>query len=83
MVCEWRKTITTILSIICISVLLALVVRLITDGDIESNLGPTYVIEKTIYGSYHQGYQKFGNAAGVQCECNLCVFCWSKIRKVN
>ena len=82
-VCEWRKAITT-MSLICISVMLALVVRLIIDGDIESNPGPTYVIEKVIYGSYHKGDQRFGNTAGVQCACNsLYALCWSQIKKVN
>ena len=48
--CEWRwKTIT--MSIICISVMLALELRLIIDGDMESNPDPTYVIEKAIHGS--------------------------------
>ena len=64
--------------------MLALVVRLIIDGDIESNPGPTYVIEKAIHGSYHQGDQRFGNTAGVQCACNsLYTLCWSQIKKVN
>ena len=53
-VCERRKAITTT-PLICISVMLALVVRLIIDGDIETNSGPAYVIERTIHGSYHQG----------------------------
>ena len=72
------------MSLICISVMLALVVRLIIDGDIESNPGPTYVIEKVIHGSYHQGNKRFGNTAGVQCACNsLYALCWSQIKKVN
>ena len=81
-VCEWRwKTIT--MSLICISVMLALVLTLIIDGDIESNPGPTYVIEKAIHGLYHQGDQRFGNTAGVQCACNsLYALCWSQIKKV-
>ena len=66
---ERRIAITT-MPLICISVMLALVVRLIIDGDIESNPGPTYVIEKVIHGSYHQGNKRFGNTAGVQCACN-------------
>ena len=71
------------MSLICISVVLALVLRLIIDGDIESNPGPTYVIEKAIYDSYHQGDQRFGNTAGVQCACNsLYALCWSQIKKV-
>ena len=64
--------------------MLALVVRLIIDGDIESNPSPTYVIEKAIRGSYHQDDQRFGNTAGIQCACNsLYALCWSQIKKVN
>ena len=64
--------------------MLALVVRLIIDLDIESNPGPTYVIEKAIHGSYHQGDQRFGNTAGVQYACNsLYALCWSQIKKLN
>ena len=64
--------------------MLALVVILIIDEDIESNPGPTYVTEKAIHGSYHQGDQWFGNIAGVQCACNsLYAICWSQIKKVN
>ena len=75
-VCKWRKAITT-MSVICISVMLALVVRLIIDRDIESNPGPTYVTEKTIHGSYHQGDQWLGNTAGVHCACSsLYALCW-------
>ena len=82
-VCEWRKVITTML-LICIIVMLALVVRLIIDLDIESNPGPTYVIETAIHGSYHQGDQRFGNTAGVQYACNsLYALCWSQIKKLN
>ena len=33
--------------------MLALVARLVIDGEIESNPDPTYVIEKAIHGSYH------------------------------
>ena len=68
-VCEWRKTRAT-MSLTCISVMLVLVVRLIIDGDIESNPGPTCVIEKAIDDSYHQGDQRFGNTAGDYCACN-------------
>ena len=69
----WRKT-TIIMALLCISVLLALGLRsfntVIIDGDVESNPGPTYVIEKAICGSYHQGDRRFGDTAGVQCACN-------------
>ena len=63
-VCKGRKARAT-MSLTCISIMLVLVVRLIIDGDIESNPGPNYVIEKAIHGSYHQGDQRFGNTVGV------------------
>ena len=57
---------------------------LIIDGDIESNPGPTYVIEKAICGSYHQGDRRFDDTTGVQCACNsLYTLCRSQIRKVG
>ena len=51
--------------------MLSLVVRLITDGYIESNPGPTYIIEKAIHGLYHQGNQRLCNTAGVQCAIDM------------
>ena len=46
--------------------------------------GPTYVIEKAIHGSYHQGDQRFGNTVGFQFACaSLYSLCNSQIRKVN
>ena len=74
------------MSLLFISLLLGLGLRsfstLIIDADVESNPGPTYVIEKAICGSYHQGDRRFGDTAGVQCACNsLYALCWSQIRK--
>ena len=34
-------------------------------GDVESNSGPTYSIEKVILGSFHQGDTRFGTTAGI------------------
>ena len=39
-------------------------------GDVESNPGPTYSIEKVIQGSFLQGNPIFGRTARVQCDCN-------------
>ena len=81
----WSKT-AIVMSLLFISLLLGLGLRsfstLIIDADVESNPGPTYVIEKAICGSYHQGDRRFGDTAGVQCACNsLYALCWSQIRK--
>ena len=53
-------------------------------GDVESNPGPTYSIEKVIQGSFHQGNPIFGRTAGVQCACNsLFALCWSQAKTVS
>ena len=53
-------------------------------GDVESNPGPTYSIEKVIQGSFHQGNPRFGRTAGVQCACNfLFALCWSQVKIVS
>ena len=57
--------------------------RLMCDGDIESNPGPTYSILKVVKASYQQGNIRFGCTAGNQCACNsLFALAWSIIRKV-
>ena len=57
-------------------------IKLMRDGDIESNPGPTYSCVKVINGSYHQGDPRFGITAGTQCACNsLFSICWSTIRR--
>ena len=58
------------------------VAMLLIDGDIESNPGPTYTIQKSILGSFHQVYVKFGDTAGIQCSCNaLYAIYFSVIKK--
>ena len=57
--------------------------KLLTDGDVESNPGPTFEILKVTQGSFHQGNPKFGHTAGIQCACNsLYALCWSAIKRV-
>ena len=58
--------------------------KLLTDGDVESNPGPTFKILKVIQGSFHQGHPKFGHTAGIQCACNsFYALCWSTIKRVS
>ena len=53
-------------------------------GDVESNPGPTYAIEKVISGSFHQGDARFGTTAGIQCACNsLFALCFSQVKTGN
>ena len=57
---------------------------LVIDGDVESNPGPGYKIQKSVSGSFHQGDVKFGYSAGTQCSCNaLYAICFSAIKKVS
>ena len=58
--------------------------KLLLDGDIESNPGPTtYAISKTTSGSFHQADIRFGETAGTQCLCNsLLSISWSLVRRV-
>ena len=53
-------------------------------GDIETNHGPTYNLEKIVHGSFHQGNsQLFGETAGIQCACNaLYALCWTQIKQI-
>ena len=56
--------------------------KLMRDGDIESNPGPTYSCVKVINGNFHQGDHRFGITAGTQCVCNsLFSISWSTIRR--
>ena len=52
-------------------------------GDVESNPGLTYAIEKVISGSFHQVDTRFGTTPGIQCACNsLFALCFSQVKKV-
>ena len=45
--------------------------KLSQDGDIETNPGPTYNIERVLQGSFDQGNRElFYETAGIQCVCN-------------
>ena len=58
--------------------------KLLTDGDVESNPGPTFQTLKVIQGSFHQDGPKFGDTAGVQCACkSLFTICWSTIKRIS
>ena len=52
-------------------------------GDVESNPGPNYTIEKVPKGSYLQGDERFGDTSGEKCACNssFSLF-WCQIRQV-
>ena len=63
--------------------MLVFVQLLILDGGVESNPGPKYAVEKSLLGSNHQGDQRFGDTARVQCaRDSLFVLCWSQIKEV-
>ena len=51
---------------------------------VESSPGPTFNIEKSIIGSFHQGGTRFGLTTGTQSACNsLYALCWSHMKKVS
>ena len=60
---------------------------LLSDGDVESNPGPTttyHNIQRSVSGAFHQAHIKFGDTAGIQCSCNaLYSICFSIIKKVS
>ena len=57
--------------------------KLLTNGEVESKPDPIFKILKVIQGSFHQGDSKFGLTAGIQCACNsLYALCWSTIKRV-
>ena len=53
-------------------------------GDIETNPGPTYNLDKIVHGSFYQGNsQLFGETAGIQCTCNaLYALCWTQTKQI-
>ena len=66
-----------------VNVSFLLVTKLLIDGDIECNPGPTYNIIKLVKASFHQGNTMFGETAGTQCACNaLFSLCWARIKSV-
>ena len=45
---------------------------------------PSFVLEKSVQGSYNQSHSKFGETAGMHCSCNaLLAVSWEKFRKVS
>ena len=57
---------------------------LLLAGDIESNHGPDYRIQKSVLATFHQGHPKFGDTSGIQCSCiALYAICFSIIKKVS
>ena len=87
----WPDFLLTFFMFICIMTLvlninMALLKLLLLQihGDVESNPGPTYKIQKTVSATFHQAHMKFGNSAGTQCSCNaLFAICFSIIKKVS
>ena len=58
--------------------------RILNDGDVERNPGPTYKIQKVVQGSFHQRDIRFGETAGKQCACNtLYSIVWSTVHRVG
>ena len=58
--------------------------KLLQDGDIETNAGATYNIERVLQGSFHQGIRElFGETVSIQCACNsLYALFWVQIKQM-
>ena len=69
---HWGKLIVVQIRLLDAKSLMHLMHRLLLllGGDIETNPGPTYAVDKAVLGTFHQGDQRFGETAGVQCACN-------------
>ena len=70
----------------CVGLIVQAVIsdKLLQDGGIETNPGPTYSIERVVQSSFHQGNREFfGETAGIQCACNcLYALCWVQIKQI-
>ena len=79
------KSLKMILVLFCVELIVHAVIsgKLLQDGDIETNPGPTYNIERVVQGSFHQrNRESFGETAGIQCACNfLYALCWVQIKQ--
>ena len=59
--------------------------KLLIDGDIESNPGPCHISYKNLFKApFIKHILKFGETSGIQCACNsLFAICWSSIKRVS
>ena len=49
---------------------------------LSMTVSKSYLVLKSVQGSYNQCLERFGTAAGMQCTCiSLFSLCWSVIRK--
>ena len=72
--------------LICLRLLIQAIIygKQLKGGDIQTNLGPIYDLEKIVHGPFHQGNsQLFGETAGIHCTCNaLYALCWTQIKQI-
>ena len=62
-----------IMVLFCVGLIVQVVLsdKLLQDGDIETNGGPTYFTERVVQGSFQRGNRElFGETADNQCACN-------------
>ena len=74
-----------ILVLFCVGLIVQAIIsrKLLQDGDIKTNPGPTYNIERVVQGSFHQGNRNFFEIAGIQCACkSLYALCWVEIKQI-
>ena len=77
----FEKLFVVLMMLLCnLNMSFLIIMKLIVDGEVESNPGPTYNIAKIVKASFHQGSPMFDATAGIQCACNaLYAICWNKI----
>ena len=75
-----------ILVLFCVALIVHTVIsdKLLQDGDIETNPGPTYNIERVVQGLFDQGNgELFSETAGIYCACtSLHALCWVQIKQI-
>ena len=75
-----------ILVLFCVGFIVRAVIsdKLLQDGGIETNPGPTYNIESVVQVSFHQGNRElFDETAGIECACNsFYALCWVQMKQI-
>ena len=83
-VLAWEMVLVLMVLLCNVNLTFLAVMKLIIDGDVESNPGLTYIVKKSVKANFYQGDPMFGISAGMQCSCNTSLsICWAKIRKVD
>ena len=69
-VLSWEILLVLMILICNVNISFLIAFKLLTDGDVESNPGPTYNVTRIVKASFHQGNSMFGASAGMQYTSN-------------